>query len=403
MNISNKAAPFRQLTFSWIMLFLFAVTGCEDPGSAGSQFVSKSELMVDTVLVDNLIENELDPFLGRLQRAASGQYEDDLYGSIKAVSYFKPDISGEGDTVQVGDNSLLRLRLRIYADDVYGDTTGTMEYHIYRATEQWRGTTIRKSSQISYNESELIGRFADTEIDTNGIITVILSGSYKDDFVNYLNADDEEIEEQYLREEFGLVVVPAGTRQRINYLNFISTDLLVQLADQPDFSVPILDWAFNFEQTDPAYSGDRIYPSNVDRYYQLDLSPVAERVRSENLIRAEFILYEDTLTVQNSIAPTETRTDGFELAMIAGPEPDPDFAIGFQPVDLNGFQLTNGTYVFNITTALNNYLFADADISELYLFLNSQQGLISFSTFFNDSTNSEFQPKVLLYNLRTDE
>lgn len=403
MNTLNKAALYRQLTFSLVVVLLAILTGCEDPGTTGSQFVSKSELVVDTVLVDDLIERQMDPFLGRLQRAATGQFDDDLYGSITAVSYFKPDISGEGDTVEVGQNSLLRLRLRSYTNEVYGDTTGRMEYHIYRVTERWRGTTVRRSSNINYDESELIGRFSDAEIDTNGVITVVLGGSYKDDFVAYLDSDDPDIEEQYLEQEFGLAIVPSGNTQRINYLNFLSTDMLIEIADRPNYSVPILDWAYDFEQVNPSYSDDRIFPSNADLYYQLDLSRVAETIRDRNIIRAEFILYEDTLNRDNTLSDTERRTDGFELAMVVGPEPQPDFAIGFQQVDLNGFQLTNGTFVFDVTTALNNYLFSDADISEIYLFLNSQQGLISFSTFFYNTGDPAVEPKVLLYNLRSDE
>ena len=169
MHIKTKAATLWRLAFS--LALLIVITACEDPSSIGGEFADKSALKVDTVLVDNLTSVNYDAYLGKLNRSATGTFQDDLFGTQEAFSFIKPGLIANADSLVLdAQQDTVELRLNMFLDDFYGDTTSTVTYNIYRVNELWRGATYRRSDSLTYDDSEVIGQFTDADLDTNGTV-----------------------------------------------------------------------------------------------------------------------------------------------------------------------------------------------------------------------------------------
>jgi hypothetical protein len=399
MHIKTKAATLWRLAFSITLLSI--MVACDNPASIGGELVDKSEVTIDTILVDNLVPSTLDPYLGQLTRSASGHFEDDLFGTVDAFSFLKVPLTSVSDSLVMDDSTDIQLELQIFPNQIYGDTLGTSDYYIYRVTNSWRGATFRRSETISYNDAELIGEFSDADADSNNIILVDLEGSWRTDYINYANSFAEDRKDVYNASEYGLAIVPSSENQKINYFSLGNSDLLIT-QDSTEYDLSVFDWGYDLEQTDVDLGPDNIMlPSTYDQYYTFDLSEIADRFTSRNIVKAELIFTEDSLAMQNSLNPNEVRTSSYELGIRVGPVEDIAFEIGFGGLSLAGIR-NNHKFVFNMTSAFNNYFYADAKVNELYLYLVDSQGLLSYSSLFTPNTEANTAPKVVIYAIESE-
>lgn len=399
MHIKNKAAILWRLTFSITLLSLFVA--CEDPGSVGGDFVEKSEISIDTIIVANLIESNEDAYLGRLSRSASGRFVDDTFGEIEAISFFKPSISRSSDTTIFDNSTELNLRLQILENEFYGDTTSVSSYNIYRVSSFWRGSAFTNSDDITYDAGELIGQFTDAEIDTNGFVFVPLTGTWKDDYINYFNMPDETRDEAYKEGDYGLAIVPDVGNSKIVYNSYGLSNVTAYAQDTT--SHIILDWATDIDLNNAVVNPDRVVLSSLfDTIYKINLSDLADQIPNSNFVRAELIFKEDTLAITSTLEEHEVRSDILGLGLTLGPVDDVPYEIGFGALDISA-TLEDDLYRFTLTTLLNNYFFGDLEISEVYIFMSVSQGNIGYSSLYSDDADPDDAPKLIIYSLNAGE
>lgn len=399
MYIKTKAAITWRLTFS--IIFLSLMVACEDPGSIGGGFVEKTEINIDTIMVTNLSILNEDAYFGRLNRTPIGRYNDQLYGNIEAISFFKPSNSRASSTFFLNpDSTRLELKLHLIEGEIYGDTTASASYSIYRINSLWRGSTFRNSMDIGYNAAELIGEFTDADVDTNGYTAVNLVGSWKDDYINLYNLPDSTRADEYQYTDYGLAIVPELSNSNITYANYSISSLNVireNIADTT--SIFILDWG-----TDLDLNGEVVDPekttlqSTFGTVFKLNLAEVADQISNINFVKAELVFKEDTLDITNSIGNNEVRTNGLGLAIKVGPFDDIPFELGFGNIDISSIS-NDGIYTFSITNLLNNYIYGEATLTDIYIYLASNQGSLGFTRIYNSSSTTENAPKLILYGL----
>ncbi len=398
MHIKTKAATFWQLAFSIIILSTFI--GCQDPGTLGGGFIDKTDIDIDTLLITNLTTINQDAYLGRLGRSAIGGYDDDLFGNIESVSFFKPSIFRPADTVVFDASTIFKLQLQLQEGEEYGDTTQTGNYSIYRVNSLWRGSAFRNSMSINYDEAEAIGQFSDADVDTNGVIEVELSGSWKDDYISFFNEADSIREDLYKRNDFGLAVVPDAGNNKVIYANYTLSN--VEAVAEDTTTHFILDWGYDLNRTGATIDPDRIMlQTTFNNILSLDLSSLADEVSDINFIRAELVFNRDTLNLSNTLQQDEVRSPSLGLGMSIGPLDDVAYEIAFGTIDLSAAARDDGTYRYNITNILNSYIHGDLSINDLYLYLSANQGTLAYTSLYNVGTDPELAPRVILYGLES--
>lgn len=398
MHIKSKAAILWRLAFS--LTLLLVIVACEDPSSVGGEYVEKNKVVVDTILVDNLVASAADPYLGRLSSSPAGDFSDPLFGDISTFSFLKVPIETFlADSVTLSDTTAIELNLR-FLRAVYGDSTTTNSYRIVRVSEQWRGATYRQSNTLAYDENEVAASFTDADVDTTGLLTVELGGSWKQDYITYFNSDADNSVELYEQNEFGLAIIPDAGSQKIRYISFANSSLEIQAP--LDLSLEISDWGFDMTEVRGAPPSNRVILSNrFNEYYTFNLQEYADQLPSQNIVKAELIFTPDTTSMNNSLQGTEVRTPASQMGMSVGSVDDVAYELGFSASDITGFFI-EGDYVFDITPALNNYFFSSADISEIYINLISSQGYLSYSQQFGMSANPDLAPKMVIYSLEEE-
>lgn len=397
MHIKTKATTFWQLAFS--VIFISIIVSCEDPGSLGGDFLEKSELKIDTLSLGSFTENSIDPYLGRLSRSKIGNFSDPLFGDIETISFFKPPISRPDDSFIVDRNNPLILKLRIQDGTVYGDTSTVNTYSIYRINTLWRGSNFRKSMSIDY-DLELIGSFTDNSFDSTGFANINLGGSWKQDYIDYYNLDDSVRDDTYRDNDFGLAIVPNTESNKIIHTNFSLSSFLIVDADTSSY--PILDWGSDIESSGEVDEPESIIlPSTGENYLTINFEQIADQILNTNFVRVELVFKEDTMAIKNSIG-NDLRTTNLGLGMKVGPSDDIAYELGFGTLDIASLN-NDGSYNLNITTLLNNHLYAGASIEDVYLYLVSAEGVVSFTSVFSPNSSPENTPKIIIYGIEEGE
>ena len=403
MHIKTKAATLWQLTFSVIILSTFFA--CQDPGTIGGGFVEKTDIDIDTLLVTNIATTNQNAYLGRLGRSATGTYQDDLFGNINAVSFFKPSIFRSADTVVFDENTSFTLRLQLFENEVYGDTTQSGIYTIHRVNSLWRGSVFRNDMDISFDGAETIGQFSDVDADTNGVVEIELSGTWKTDYISFFNEADSIRDESYRLNEFGLAIVPDAGNNKITYTNYSLSNIraiIPQDTTQDTTSHFILDWGFDVDRTGEVNNPDKVnLHSTYNTVLRLNLASLGDQVNEINFVRAELVFNIDTLALKNTLAVNEIRTGALGLGLTIGPLDDEAYELGFGTIDLSAAARTDGTYRFNITNVLSDYIHGNLSINDLYIYLSANQGALAYTSLFNVNADPENAPRVIIYGLES--
>jgi hypothetical protein len=400
MHIKTKAATFWQLTFSVILLSTFIA--CQDPGNLGGDFVEKSEIDIDTLLVQNISISNQDPYLGRLNRSAVGMFNDGLFGEIESSTFFKPGITKSDEDQVLPSTATLRLNLKFF-DDVFGDTTTIGDYLLYRVQSPWRGSSFRKSMDITYSTDEIIGSFSDTDIDTNGIAQILLSGSWKNDYISFYNSPDSIKNEEYKQNDFGLVIVPDQGNNKILYADYTLSSL-THIDRFDTTSTSILDWAVDLESNNPVVQAGTInLQSTFENVLRLNLNSIGDELSNVNFVRAELVFNVDTLAINTSLTNSQVRSSSLGLAVVIDPDSDVSYELGFGLIDLSAAIREDGTIRLNITNFLNDYIQLGNPLEDVYIYLNSNQGALAYTRIFDTNSSSNVVPKVIVYGLKSGE
>ena len=398
MYSKTKAALVRQLAFSLTILGI--LVACEDPGSVGGGFVTESEVKVDTILIQNIETETVAPYLGQRTYSAIGKFADPLFGDIDAFTFFKPSIT-RNDTMLTSAVSL-KMSLNLITS-VYGDSSTAGTYSVFRVNEIWKGTSFTNDRDLTYG-TEVIGQFNDADVDTLGNVLFELSGTWRDDYINFYNSDDSLRNSIYRDGDFGLAIVPDAGNNKIIYANMVNSRLMIE-DDSVTTSNGILDWGFKTNKgADNAAPGRINIYNTYENYIKINLENVVANFDGKNFVRAELIFAEDTLTMNSTLNAAEVRTKSPGLVLKLGPVDDKAYSFGFTSITTNQNGLyDDGKYVFRLTETLTDNLFGDTEITEAYIFPYSNSGVLGFSSLYDVGAPEDLAPKLIVYTLDKGE
>lgn len=400
MFLTNKATSKRWLTFS--VLTLIGLTACEETNTVGVDFIQESSIQVDTVRIDQIDLVEIDPYLGQLTYSALGSFEDPLFGELSSTLYFKPSINASS-TDTVLDYMRFEMRLHLMEDEIYGDTSSTAEFDVYRIQQSWHGPSFRQSTDIDLG-LERIGGFSDAEIDTNGNVHIALGGSWDSFYREIFNIDDDSIRlTRYAEEDFGLAIVPKNTANRIRFAT-MSTSRLLVIGQEDTSSYGVQDWAYNIERTGVDPIPNRLMLHNTfEQVLKIDLNSLGNQLPNTNFVRAELVLEEDTTRAKTSLSEHEQRLNVPGFRMSEGDFIDLAYQFGFSDQNIiNGYP-AKGRFRFDITQLLNDQIYNNNPIKDSYIYPYVNAGYIGSNILYSKDTPPEKRPRLIIYSIQSEE
>lgn len=405
---------FQAVNCSQIFLYfliLFVLSSCKESGNIGTGFVNESNIVIDTVFfsIPPSSKATADPYLGKLAISPVGFFNDPLFGSISAETYFKPSIINTSMS-SITENHDLILRLVIDANNYYGNKSLEGEFKVFRVNEFWRGSSFQMSEDLQVLKNEInpltiaeVGNFKLNEFDTLGITEFSLRGTWKSDFIKFFN-NTEDRDSIYKYDDFGLAIVPENDVQKIIYTKFNQSKLLIISPEQDsiarDTSInTISDWAFDLEALHGSAPEENITLNNTyNPFLNLDLTHTANNIKNKNFFKAELLLTVDSTIVNESLNVNEIRTINPPFRVQIGPASDIAYSLGFNTSGVTA-SIDNNVYRFDITDVLNAYIYGNTEISDIFIYAAQNNGYLGFNTFFGENTVLEARPKILIYNV----
>ncbi len=393
MQTNPKAA------FSWRLLLSAAIFGllisCENPSSVGDSIIPQPGVRFDTLTVAGFEEDSLLIQAGNLTFIPIGSYDDPLFGEIRTVAFFRPSISFELDTT-LDENWDIKLRLRMDSTLVYGDTlSGASDFAMYDITENWRGNELMINSNLAYSTASPITTFSMNDEDT---LDVDMPASWRDRFAVHANDTTDARDSLYTEQFFGFAIEQTSAPGKIRNISGSEVDLLlINNLENDTTAVPMRSWGYAYTRQSENIPAQRFVLHNtMERFYRLGLSELSAGISSNNIIRAELILYSDQTTLESTLAAHHTRNPVDGVDMFTTEEPPSAYNLQFTAPALTGvFVEEDGTFRFNITRIVEQYVQGNLADRELYLLLNPANGTFQ-STLIYDGSVPGFEPTIII-------
>ena len=294
------------------------------------------------------------------------------------------------------------LKLRIMQDEIYGDTSSTAVFDVYRIQNNWHGPSFRQSTEVDL-ELERIGGFNDTDIDTNGNVHVALGGSWDAFYREIFNIDDDSTRlTRYAEEDFGLAIVPKNTTNRIRFAT-LSTSRLLVIGQEDTSSYAMQDWAYKIERGDVDPIPNRMLLHNTfEKVIKIDIKNIGKQLPNNNFVRAELVLEEDTTRASTSLSEHEQRLNVPGFRMSEGDFIDLAYQFGFSDENIiNGYP-SKGRFRFDITRLLNDQIYNNNPIKDSYIYPYVNAGYIGSNILYNNEASSDKRPRLIIHSIKSE-
>lgn len=393
MQTNPKAA------FSWRLLLSAAIFGllisCENPSSVGDNIIPQPGVRFDTLTVAGFDQDSLIIQAGNLTFIPIGSYDDPLFGEIRTVAFFRPSISFGLDTT-LDDNWDIKLRLRMDSTLVYGDTlSGASDFAIYDITENWRGNELMINSNLAYSTSSPITSFSMNDED---ILDVDMPASWRDRFAVHANDTTDARDSLYTEQFFGFAIEQTSAPGKIRNILGSEVDLLlINNLKSDTTTVPMRSWGYTYTRQAENIPAQRlVFHNTLESFYKLSLSELSTGITANNIIRAELVLYSDQTNLENALPANHTRNPVDGVDMFNTVDPPSPYNLQFTVPSLTGVYVEeDGTFRFNISSIVEQYVQGNITDRELYLVLNPANGTFQ-STLIFDETVPGFEPKIII-------
>lgn len=389
----NKAANNKwRLLLSLVIIGLFI--SCEKSNTVGGDLIEPAAVRIDTIYVDNFTPKSVEPFSGRIGQTPIGVYEDPLFGKYESTGYYRPTLIPKTNKLSI--NSAFKLRLTFNKELAYGDTTKGLGVSIFPITEKWRDKTLKYKDDLVFDQSQLIGQFTYTNEDT---IDVELSDSLFVDYIKFQESPDSLRDSLYNANFYGFALVPNVASTKIIYPNLEDSKIYyIRESSGDTIDIALENYAFNQKRSNIPNIPNKLYLNgNLESFYSLNFKDLTESIKGRNLLKAEFVVYEDTLQLKSSLPAGHTRPSFsfLDLKTILSSQFEYDMQFGSSDF-IASKSSVKGLFSFNVTDHISNYVYGTLDGAELYLNINPNGGIIFSTIFFDSSATNALRPKLIL-------
>lgn len=434
-SIKNFNKGSRFFIAAFLLLAVLTASGCDSPGSVGEEIISGSDgVEAVTYPVDNFTILEENTFSGRLPNTPLGFVEDPVYGTIKSTALLKPGLSRAlVDTIRENDSVYLML---IFDERIYGNSSSVSKFTIYEANEIWRGNQLRYNQEVEVNFSRQIGEF---ELADEDSLLIELDDMWLQEYIEFFNSSSANRDSLYRNTTKGLAIVPSESNQKIRFLRHLGeegdaiTTLLVESPEDPDDNgngngdddddengngddedengddedeesprfIDLRDWGASFTRTVQTESNGELVLHNSERIMKFVPDLPVKELSSKNIVNAQLILSKDTS--REEIYPSFTRPGTTQLRAHVFSEEPADLSGEIFTLDLDFAALIDedeDTFKINITEFVLDEVFGDNKGKALYFTIQSVNGIIFTSRFYDHTGPENKKPRLVITSVR---
>jgi hypothetical protein len=404
-----RVSVTRLLTIAAFIPAAFLFISCEDAGTVGSSFSGSNQIIqVDTLRIDSITPVDLPTFSGELTNFSAGQYDDPLFGSFRATALIMPGLPIAERAIGSGDE----LFLILFPTTVYGDSASTAAFDLIEIGERWRGTnwTLDDRPVLTGNVigSFEVGPAADS-------IAVPLDRDWITNYSTFIpEVEGQDRDSTFRANVFGIAIVPAGGNKVVGFtttqtdgqsfttLNrsylFLKQDLSVD-----DGRIPNRSWAYSLEHdistaTIPMPENATPVFNTFKQAFQLDFRINETILGTKNISRVEAVLYEDTLSLQNSLPEFHKRPKSERTFIFRLQPGEQNFSVVRNPNDNILRNNADASYRFNLLGYTNDILFGTPQQLTFVATSGSNNGLIYPNLIYN-TLEPGFFPKIIVTKL----
>lgn len=414
---TNEGSRFL-ITAFLLLITAFLSTACESPGSVGDDIVDDEENVVsETIILDDYSIIEENSFSGRLANTAVGSFDDPLYGTMRSVALLKPSIStSEVDTIRENDTVTLRL---IFNGDIYGDSLATSNYEIYEVGEIWRGAELRYNDEVPIDMTNQVGQFQVNA--TQDTVIVDLSQFWTNKFAEFFNSNPvisaSERDSIYINNFPGLAIVPSEGNQNIRFLKTqmnndesddeeeLITSFLYEIMVQDDEDeeedtgpeiISVRDWGASFVRENGSENFGDFFLHNSERVLRFQPN-LPEDLESKNIVNAQLILNKNVNPQQTTPLIARPNTNLLR-AHVFDEDPNDIMAEIFttEPNFATSINDTSNAFIMNVTQYVLNDVYGDVENRKIYVTIQSVNGLIYSSHFFDPTSDDIRKPRLVI-------
>lgn len=391
MQNDLKAAVTMRLVLS--VLLIGFIASCENPGSVGSSIIPQPDIVFDTLIVSGFEPDSVVSSTGNLTYVPIGKYNDQLFGDLEAIGYFKPIIDFTLDRVF----GVYDVQFLIELDSVLinGDTASTSTFSLFEIEENWRGNELSINEGPAYNEAEEIATFS---ISDESQLFIDLPRSWENEFATFFEDTSSSRDSVFNADYFGFSIVQTSETGKINTIVSARSKLaFIDNSEADTVLVDFQDWGYTFERINETRLPNRLlFHSTLEQFYHIDLSEIAGKVEPKNILRAELVLYVDQETLNSTLLPSHSRIETTFLDVNYNLTFENSYELQFLSSELRGFEdEVKQVFRFDVTNLIENYVFNNREDRILYVSLNPAGGILRSTIFFNE-TNPGREPKLII-------
>jgi hypothetical protein len=391
-SISRTARTWRYILAGFLIVSLIS---CEEENSVGGEFIGGSNLKFDTLFVDNFTPQNDVIFSGNLQYAPVGIYNDPLFGTTKSIAFIKPQIRDLNVQGEVDDNYQLKLELKTNSDITSGNTLSSVNFDIFPVNEFWRGNEVVSNDAISIDSTRSFGSFTHFGQDS---LVIDLSDDLLLELATYINNDSTTADSLYDFDFDGMAIVPRAGGSRIIFPDMFESRFFIISPDEDTTRFVTKSHAFNLERSNANNYPNRLYiNSYFENFYSLSFESALPDYDQINLLKAEFVVYEDVNQLNNSLPNFHTRAAVNSLELKSGDAANLRYELQFTGTDFFGAaDSLNDGFRFDLTEHINQYLFTEPDEKTLYFNLNPSGGVMRSTLLYDQTSVDSLRPKLIL-------
>jgi hypothetical protein len=403
---------FRKANTYCLVIIVFALlglAGCESPGSVGSDLgESKADVVIDTLSGSNFTNmgtRSFNFYSGDFQFISAGQFDDPLYGNLKATALIKPTLPIVAED-SLTPNSQMSMRLSFDGSRVYGDSLANQTFDVYEIDELWRSESFKIYDDIQLDEAN--GPITSFTLGAEDSLDVPLPDEWVDTYQAY--SDTTNADSLYERDVFGLALVPTSESNKIIAANIGTTRFsVINPVDEDTFEVNSDRWAYMLERG----SGSTLPQGSVALHstneqivnFNLDLSSLD--IQATDVAKAELVFYQNTDLMDQSlqsVSPSAGRPE-VQVAQLhlVNSEQLPDNITPGNPIANGIYSTDDEAFHFSFTSQIQNLLTGDGvpEGNEFLITLNPN-GIIRSSVIYTNEAPADKQPKLIITSLKNN-
>lgn len=404
--------PFRSLgSFFAIVICstLLGLSGCEDPGSVGSELSdSNADVVTDTIFVDDMQTQEYTSYSGELSFFSAGHYNDPLFGELETTAFAKPGLPASGDSIEADANMLMRVILE--EGQAYGDTMATQEFSIYEVDELWRARALKLDDDIQINTEEKVGSFSVGDEDS---LDVELSQEWVDEYRQFTDTTDADSAYRY--NFYGLAMV-SDNDNKIIPLDASDTRFVIENPESDTFDVSTSQWGYTLQhgQENNVPEGSAPFYSTLESVVNFSSLGVEDLdLQASAFSRAELVLHQNTSVMEQSLQSEPTSVQRppestVYLHFVDSTGVPDNIDPGGQVDDINKiegeYSASDGTYRFGITNLVDRIIQAGLPEGRQFYITSPNSGVIRSGLVYTDSDQvpEDKRPQIIITSLKNN-